>query len=286
MIGHHFDFHQPKELDEAVALLADFRENATVLGGGTMLVPSMSANLARPEHLISLSALGLDEIVLDDTHLRIGAMTTYARLLTAPLVARHAPLLAAMAAQVTGGASILNQGTLGGAASFANPSSDAPGCLEALEASFELRSSQGVRHVAARDFFVDAFRTARREDEFLMEIRLPRDVTLVACQYQKYKASASSWPIVTVACSLHRGKQPGVRLAVGAAGRRPAYRRFLIDEAEVLAPEAFIEQAVASVLDLVGDGWSDELADADYRRAIVPGVVRRHLRALMAGAKR
>ncbi len=285
MIGHRFDFHQPKELDEAAGLLARFGEDASVLGGGTMLVPSMSANLVRPAHVISLSALGLDSIVLDGTHLRIGAMTTYAQLLASPIVATHAPLLAAMAAQVTGGASILNQATLGGAASFANPSSDAPGCLAALEAVFELRSSQGVRCVDACDFFADAFRTARRADEFLAGILVPRDATLIACQYQKYKASASSWPIVTVACSLHRGAQASVRLAVGAAGCRPAYHRCVIEERSLLAPDAFIEQAASRALDLVGEGWSDELADGHYRRAIVPGVVRRHLRTLIAGAK-
>ncbi|ALE58913.1 Carbon monoxide dehydrogenase medium chain [Paraburkholderia graminis C4D1M] len=285
MIGHYFDFHQPRDLDEAAALLAAFREDASVLGGGTMLVPSMSANLVCPGHVISLGALRLDEIALDDMHLHIGAMTTYAQLLASPLVARQAPLLAAMAAQVTGGASIVNQGTLGGAASYANPSSDAPGCLAALEAEFELRSSQGVRHVAAREFFIDAFCTARRADEFLIGVRVPRDTTLVACEYQKYKASASSWPIVTVACSLHRGEQISVRLAVGAAGRRPAYRRFAIDEQVLLAPDAFIEHAATSAQDLVGEGWSDELADADYRRAVVPGVVKRHLRVLLTGTK-
>jgi carbon-monoxide dehydrogenase medium subunit len=148
-----------------------------------------------------------------------------------------------------------------------------------------LRSSQGVRHVAAREFFIDAFCTARRADEFLIGVRVPRDTTLVACEYQKYKASASSWPIVTVACSLHRGEQVGVRLAVGAAGRRPAYRRFAIDEQVLLAPDAFIEHAAASARDLVGEGWSDELADGDYRRAVVPGVVKRHLRILLTGTK-
>lgn len=285
MIGHRFDFHQPKELDEAADLLARFGEDASVLGGGTMLVPSMSANLVRPAHLVGLSALGLDSIELDGTHLRIGAMTTYAQLLASPIVASHAPLLAAMAAQVTGGASILNQGTLGGAASFANPSSDAPGCLAAMEAVFELHSSQGKRCMPACDFFADAFRTARRADEFLTGILVSRDATFIACQYQKYKASASSWPIVTVACSLHRGAQASVRLAVGAAGRRPAYYRFMIDEISLLAPDALIEQAASRALDLVGEGWNDELADGDYRRAIVPGVVRRHLRTLLAGAK-
>jgi carbon-monoxide dehydrogenase medium subunit len=285
VIGNYFEFHQPKELDEVAGLLAALREDASVLGGGTILVPSMSANLVRPGHLISLGALGLDGIVLDDTHLRIGAMTTYAQLLASPLVERHAPLLAAMAAQVTGGASILNQGTLGGAASFANPSSDAPGCLVALETVFELRSSQGVRHVAAREFFIDAFRTARRVDEFLTGIQVPRDATLVACQYQKYKASVSSWPIVTVACSLHRSEQVTVRLVVGAAGRRPAYCSVVIDEQQLVAPDEFIEQATVTVQDLVGEGWSDELADADYRRAIVPGVAKRHLRILLTGTK-
>jgi aerobic carbon-monoxide dehydrogenase medium subunit len=285
MISQHFEYHCPLTPEAAALLLQRFGDDAMVLGGGTMLVPSMSANLAHPGHLISLSALGLDEIVLEDLHLRIGAMTTYAQLLASPLVATHAPLLAAMAMQVTGGASILNQGTLGGAASFANPSSDAPGCLVAVEATVELRSTRGVRHVAAREFFVDAFCTARNKNEFLAGICVPRDPTLVACQYQKYKSSASSWPIVTVACSLHRDEQTSVRLAVGAAGRRPAFRRFVIDEQTLRAPDAFVEKAAMTALDLVGEGWSDELADADYRRAIVPGVVRRHVRSVLTGEK-
>ncbi|SAL00337.1 molybdopterin dehydrogenase [Caballeronia fortuita] len=281
MIGRRFEFHLPRNLDEATALLASFGADVSVLGGGTMLIPSMSANLMLPAHVMSLASLGLDDVTLEEAHLRVGSMATYAKLLASPLVARHAPLLAAMAAQITGGASIVNQGTLGGSASFANPSSDAPGCLSALEAVFELRSAQGVRCIPAHEFFVDAFRTAKRDDEFLAGILLPLDSTLVACRYQKYKASSSSWPIVTVACSLHRGEQTSVRLAVGAAGRRPAYRHFVIDDPAPGQIDELIERAAACMLDLVGEGWSDELADAEYRRAVVPGVVKRHLRDLL-----
>ncbi|AXF12711.1 molybdopterin dehydrogenase (plasmid) [Paraburkholderia graminis] len=281
MIGHRFEFHRPRDVGEATALLANFGADVSVLGGGTMLIPSMSANLVLPAHVMSLASLSLDDVTLEDAHLRIGSMATYATLLASPLVARHAPLLATMAAQVTGGASIVNQGTLGGSVSYANPSSDAPGCLCALEARFELRSVQGVRYVPAREFFVDAFRTAKRDDEFLASILLPLDSTLVACRYQKYKASSSSWPIVTVACSMHRGEQESVRIAVGAAGRRPAYRHFIIDESASCQIDDFVERAAAGVLDLVGEGWSDELADAEYRRAVVPGVVKRHLRDLL-----
>lgn len=281
MIGEIFEFHRPASLAEAAGLLRQFAGNVTVLGGGTMLVPTMSANQVRWQHVVGLSRLHLDTITLTDTHVRIGAMTSYAQVLASPIVAEHLPLLRMMAEQVTGGPSIWNQGTVGGSVAFANPASDVPGCVSALQASFLLHSADGMRSVAAGDYFLGAFHTARRSDELLTHIEIPLARGPGIWRYRKYKACASSWPIVTVACAAQLGEQAQVRVAVGAAAPQPVVVSRALPASRHDGGDAWIEAIVADVMALVGEGWTDELADASYRRAVVPAAVRRNLRAVI-----
>lgn len=281
MIGEIFEFHRPTSLAEAAGLLRQFAGAATVIGGGTMLVPAMSANQVRWKHVVGLSRLHLDTITLTDTHVRIGAMATYAQLLASPIVTEHLPLLRMMVEQVTGGPSIWNQGTLGGSAAFANPASDAPTCLCALQSAFLLHSADGTRSVAACDYFLGAFHTARRPDELLTHIEIPLARAGAVWRYQKYKSCASSWPIVTVACAVQLGEPAQVRLAVGAATPHPVVVSRGLPGAGRRGDDAWIDAMIAETMARAGEGWSDELADASYRRAVLPAAIRRNLRAVI-----
>lgn len=278
MIGQPFEYHAPDTLEAAALLLHTFGHRARVLGGGTMLIPMMSANQVHHPHVIGLTALKLDQISRNDSHVHIGAMTTYAQLLASPVIAQSLPLLRLMADQVTGGPSIWNQGTLGGSAAFANPASDAPACLVALQASFELQSLGGLRVVPAREFYLGAFATLRSSSELLVGIRIPVQHDDSVSQYEKYKSCASSWPIVTVASSIQPGRWAHVHIAVGAAAEVPAYAHRLVDRAELHASAAWIDEVAAALVQSIGEGWSDELADGTYRRTIAGAVIRRNLK--------
>lgn len=278
MISEAFEFHRPGTLAEAAELLREFAGDVTVLGGGTMLIPLMSANQVSWKHVIGLSQLNLDAITLEDTHVQIGAMTTYAQLLASPIVADYLPLLRMMAEQVTGGPSIWNQGTVGGSASFANPASDAPTCLSVMGASLSLHSADGTRCVPSSEYFLGAFQTARRPDEFLTHIHIPLGEGSAVWRYQKYKSCTSSWPIVTVACAAQSGE---VRIGVGASTPCPVVISRSLPPEGPEDVDGWINSIIAEALKLMGDGWSDELADASYRRAVVPAAVRRNLRSLI-----
>jgi carbon-monoxide dehydrogenase medium subunit len=281
VIRDPFDHYRPTTMQDAVALLDRLAGEATVLGGGTMLIPSMTLGQAKVHSLLELTALGLDTVTMANGFLCLGALASYADILRSEIVAEQAPLLRAMAEMVTGGPSILNQGTLGGSACFANPASDVPACLVVLDAELELASTAGMRRVAARDFFEGPFRTARRENEFLARILIPlRDGTKVA-RYAKYKSCASSWPIVTVACVLYQREPWTLALSVGAAAGVPTFHAFTGELQALRAPERWVDAVVRQAGAAVGSGWSDELADASYRRAIVPGAVRRMLRDVL-----
>ena len=55
MIPASFDYHAPKTLDEAIALLARLGDTAKILAGGQSLIPAMRFRLASPEVLVDLN---------------------------------------------------------------------------------------------------------------------------------------------------------------------------------------------------------------------------------------
>jgi aerobic carbon-monoxide dehydrogenase medium subunit len=52
-----FEYHAPQTLEEALALLAEFGDEAKVLAGGQSLVPVLALRLSRFEHLVDLNRI-------------------------------------------------------------------------------------------------------------------------------------------------------------------------------------------------------------------------------------
>ncbi len=60
---HRFDYHTPATLNEAVALLDSFGEDARILAGGTDLLTALKERWETPAHVVDLRRVpGLDEI--------------------------------------------------------------------------------------------------------------------------------------------------------------------------------------------------------------------------------
>ena len=109
-----FQFLQPQSLDEAVDLLAQSQGNARLIAGGSDLLDEIKDGLISPDSVISLSGLpGLDEIMVTDRGLHIGAMATISDVGNHPHVAETYPALAQAAAGLAT-PQIRNVGTLGG----------------------------------------------------------------------------------------------------------------------------------------------------------------------------
>ena len=77
MIPGRFDYHRPRSVDEAVALLARHGDEGRVIAGGHSLIPMMKLRLATPGHLIDLQAIdGLRGIEVAGGQIRLGALVT------------------------------------------------------------------------------------------------------------------------------------------------------------------------------------------------------------------
>jgi len=170
-----FSYHRPESLDDALGLLRDHGEDAKVLAGGQSLLPIMALRLGRPEHLIDISRLpGLDTITVDGRgEVVIGALVRHAAAESSIDVARHAPLVSEALPHV-GHTAIRTRGTVCGSIAHADPAAELPAVALATNAVMVTRSSDGVREIAASDFFEGYLQTALRPDELLTEVRFPQ----------------------------------------------------------------------------------------------------------------
>ena len=174
MIPAAFEYQAPTNLNEALQLLASAGDDAKIIAGGQSLLPVLKLRLATPELVIDLGKIDSLKGVRDDGDaIVIGAMTTHFEVLRDPLVAEHASLIA-KCIETVADPQVRHRGTFGGACSHADPASDIPAPVLALDAEFVIAGPSGQRRVAAADFFQDLFTTAVGDDEILVEVRVPK----------------------------------------------------------------------------------------------------------------
>ena len=168
-----FDYVRAESAQQVYALLAQHGDDARVLAGGQTLLATLNMRLSQPALLVDIGGLdALRGIQVQEGTLRIGALTTHSEIEASALVARHAPLLAQAAPHIAHRA-IRNRGTFGGALAYADPAAEWPACVLALGGTLVLDSAAGTRRVAAADYFLGLFATARRDDELLVACELP-----------------------------------------------------------------------------------------------------------------
>jgi CO/xanthine dehydrogenase FAD-binding subunit len=169
-----FRYVAARSAAEALELKAMHGDEAAFLAGGQSLIPAMNFRLARPAVLIDINPL----VVLDGIRaqergtVRIGALTRHRTVERDPVIARHQPLLHEVLPHIAH-LQIRNRGTLGGNLAHADPASELPAVMLALDARLRAQSISGERWIEASAFFKAALTSALRADEMLVEIEVP-----------------------------------------------------------------------------------------------------------------
>jgi len=143
------DYEAPGTVSEAVALLAEHQDEASVLAGGQSLIPLLALRLAYPAVLIDIN--GIDElsgVSATGGQVAIGAMTREYIAEESETIADAVPLLAA-ALPLIGHEAIRSRGTVGGSLAHADPAAELPAVARALDAEFVVRGPSGERVVPA-----------------------------------------------------------------------------------------------------------------------------------------
>jgi carbon-monoxide dehydrogenase medium subunit len=276
-----FDYHDPETVEEAVALLAELRDSASVLAGGQSLIPLMNMRLATPEAIVDIRRVGLDSLDVTDTEVRVGAMVRASGMERDPRLAEGIPGLA-MALHQVGHPQIRNRTTIGGNVAHADPSSELPAVLTALEGSVTLRSAaRGERAVGADEFFVTVFTTAREPDELVTEVRFP--IFPGPSAFLEVARRPGDFAIVGafVAVRTVDGTVREARIALSGTGDRPVRAREA--EAEVagrrLSPSVIAEAARSASASLRPS--HDIHGTSEYRRALAEVLVERGLQHVL-----
>jgi carbon-monoxide dehydrogenase medium subunit len=200
-----FDYHPAKTVDEALALLQQYGDDAKLLAGGHSLLPTMKLRLAQPAHIVDLGKIsGLTYIREDNGTVAVGAMTTYTTLARSEALGRHFALLPEGIA-VLGDPQVRNRGTIGGSIAHADPAADMPGIVLALKADILAQSSSGVRTVKADDFFTGLFETALQPGEIITEIRFAVPPSRTGSAYTKLENKASHYAVAGCAAVVTLG---------------------------------------------------------------------------------
>ncbi|MGI9503977.1 MAG: FAD binding domain-containing protein [Geminicoccaceae bacterium] len=202
MIPGAFDYHQPGSLPEACRLLSELGDDARVVAGGHSLIPMMKLRMAVPEHLIDLQKIDeIRGITIADGAITIGAMTTQAEITVSEALAAACPILRETALQIAD-PQIRNLGTIGGNVANGDPGNDMPAIMQALNSTYHVQGSNGVREIKARDFYEAAFYTALNDDEILTAISFDALAAGHGHAYQKQKRKIGDYATAAAAVLL------------------------------------------------------------------------------------
>src|SRR5678816_1548362 len=158
MYSANFDYHRARSLADVHRLLAA-NPGAKLLAGGHSLIPLMKLRLAAPPAVVDIGRIAeLRGISRSGDTIRIGALTTHAEIAASADVQKAAAALAEAAA-VVGDPAVRNRGTIGGNIAHADPASDLPTVLVALDARIVIVGPSGERTVAAEGFFTGIMTT-------------------------------------------------------------------------------------------------------------------------------
>jgi aerobic carbon-monoxide dehydrogenase medium subunit len=273
------DYEAPATAAEAVDLLAEHEDEASVLAGGQSLIPLLALRLARPAVLIDINGLReLSGVTASDGWLAIGAMTREYVAEESQAVADSVPLLAA-ALPLIGHEAIRSRGTIGGSLAHGDPAAELPAVARALDAEFVVRSQAGERVVPAAEWFEGYLTTARSADELLVEVRFPAVRPGTGVSFQEVARRHGDFAIVGLAASLALadGTITDARLAFAGISdvpvRATAAEDLLIGEPP--SDELFDAAAAAATAGL--DPPADLHGSAEYRKKIAATLVRRCL---------
>jgi len=245
-------------------------------------MPAMNLRLISPELILDIGEIAeLRGIAVRGGVLAIGALTRHVELARSPEIAAHAPLLTEAIVHVAHPA-IRNRGTLGGSLAHADPASELPACMVALDATIIVRGQAGERRIAAKDFFMGIYETALSAQELLVAVELPVARKNSAHFFCEFARRHGDYAIAGLAAQaiVEGDVFTDLRLGFFAIGDRPVLAKAASRLVNVAATPAVLFEA-SSALGEELDPQEDQQASASMRRHLAKVLLGRCASALL-----
>jgi CO/xanthine dehydrogenase FAD-binding subunit len=276
-------YHRPKDLSVALDLLA--QDHLRIAAGCTDIFPATERKTLQGPTMDITGIDALRGITADESRdIRIGATTTWAELIRAPLPAAFDGLKAA--ARDVGARQIQNQATLAGNLCNASPAADGVPPLMTLDAQVEVQSTKGKRSLALTDFLQGPRKTALQAGEMVTAITIPAPALVGTSHF--LKLGARDYLVISIAMTAARivqnnGIVTQAALAIGSCGPT-AVRLSEAEHALIGRPlnanlitDAAVSAAIAPI--------DDMRADATYRQTAAAELMRRTVSELAAKSR-
>ena len=277
-----FAYARATSVSNALELLGAHGDRAKVLSGGQSLMPAMNLRLISPELIVDIGEIAeLRGITVTGDMVRIGALMRHVDLLRSAEIAAHAPLLTDAIAHIAHPA-IRNRGTIGGSLAHADPASELPACMVALNAIIIIRGQAGERRIAASDFFTGIYETALSAQELLVAVELPAARKNSVHFFHEFARRHGDYAIAGLAAQaiVEGDVIADLRLAFFAVGDRPVLARAAAILVNVAVTPAVLSEA-SRALDEELDPQGDQQASPAMRRHLAKVLLVRCVAALL-----
>src|SRR5262245_23147586 len=264
----------PTTLAEALQTLASHGSDARCIAGGQSLMQALKSRLVQTKCLVDLQRIAeLKGIAVDDSGVRIGAMTRY-RDIAADARLNGAYQALVDAASHVGDRQVRNRVTIGGSLRWNYIAACMPPTTIGVGARLELAKRDGTRRtLPAEDFIRSPLETAREEGEILVSIRLPGLRGKAGSAYKKWGLVTDALPVIGVCAFIQldgAGSCSSARFAVGGLASGPRRSRAAETalegaKASDKAAIAAAAKAAATEIETQGDVW----ADKSYRKQLI-----------------
>ncbi|RIK47237.1 MAG: carbon monoxide dehydrogenase [Chloroflexi bacterium] len=287
MIPGTFEYHAPRHLDDALGLLAEYRDDGKLLAGGQSLIPVMKLRLAEPKHIIDINRIaGLSHIAETSDELRIGALTRERDLERSDIVRQRYPLLLDTA-NVIADPLVRNLATVGGNLAHADPANDHPATMLAYRASVVALGPNGERVIPIDDFFISAFETTLQPDEILTEVRIPKPNGRAGGAYVKLERKVGDYAIAAAAVQLSFAYD-GTIAEAGIAVTNVSYTPERSSAAEaIVRGNRLTDDVIRAAAQAAADACeptADLRGSVEYKRAMTRTMTARALRLALVRA--
>ena len=264
-----------RTIEEACKLFFESGDEASLLAGGTDLIPKLKQKLIRPKAVINLKKIpGLDFVKADGvSSVSIGTLVHIADIAVHPLLQERFPVLC-VAARSIGSMQVRNLATLGGNLCNASPSADMVPGLLVLDARVKVAGPSGSREFPLEDLFAGPGKMNLAKGEILTEVRIPFPSAHTRQIYLKHSIRrAMDIALVGVAVALSFDDRTKVchkaRVAFGAVAPTPVRAKKAEEKLVGKKVEEFSLESVGEIAAKEVAPISDVRGSANYRLEMV-----------------
>jgi carbon-monoxide dehydrogenase medium subunit len=282
-----FDYYAPRELDEALHVLADAGADGRVLAGGQSLMPMLNLRILSPAVVVAINRIkALRHLEAGTDALTVGALVRHADLLRSADIRERWPLLHEATRQVAHMA-IRNRGTVCGSVTHNDPSAEHPSVLVTMDGVVAIAGAQGRRELPAEEFFTGMLSNALEPGEMVVELRYPQQPAGTGTAFVEFARRLGDFAIASAAAALtmRNGVCERARLTISGMGEGP-FRVRVVEEMlagqalnQNTARETFAEAAAMVVAAI--DPADDVHASSSYRRHLAGVMAEQALQAAL-----